>query len=60
MFLKLIWNTNRPMAGGNIILRILQAGVPVTSLYLGKLIIDEVLFLSCASQYLEGILFMLT
>jgi ATP-binding cassette subfamily B protein len=45
-FLQLIWNTNRMMAGGNILLRILKAGVPVTSLYLGKLIIDEVIMLS--------------
>ncbi|MCB0846613.1 MAG: ABC transporter ATP-binding protein, partial [Bacteroidetes bacterium] len=58
-FLKLIWNTNRPMAGGNIILRILQAGVPVTSLYLGKLIIDEVLFLSQNPEGAKSFLWLL-
>jgi len=45
-FLKMIWETHRGMTVGNILLRIVQAGVPVTTLYLGKLIIDEVIRLS--------------
>lgn len=42
-FLKLVWDTNKWMTSGNVILRILKAGIPVTSLYIGKLIIDEVI-----------------
>ena len=45
-FLKMVWNTHPPMALTNILLRVIQAGVPVTTLYLGKLIIDEVIRLS--------------
>ena len=42
-FLRMIWKTSPPMAAGNLFLRLLQALVPVSSLYVGKLIIDEVL-----------------
>ena len=45
-FLKLIWKTDASMALGNIILRIIKAGLPVTTLYVGKLIIDEVIRLA--------------
>jgi len=41
-FLTMIWLTHRGMTVGNVILRLIQAGVPVTTLYIGKLIIDEV------------------
>ena len=41
-FLRMIWQTDSRLALGNIILRILLAGVPVSTLYIGKLIIDEV------------------
>lgn len=55
-FLKLIWNTDPVMALGNIILRIIKAGLPVTTLYIGKLIIDEVIRLAAtpgaAREYL--------
>lgn len=42
-FLKLIWTTSPRMAGSNIALRLIQSGIPVTTLYLGKLIIDEII-----------------
>ena len=42
----MIWETNKPMMLGNVILRLLKAGIPVSSLYIGKLIIDEVILLS--------------
>ncbi|MEZ4883211.1 MAG: ABC transporter ATP-binding protein [Chitinophagales bacterium] len=42
-FFRLIWETSRMMTLGNVILRVLQAGVPLTMLYVGKLIIDEVI-----------------
>jgi ATP-binding cassette subfamily B protein len=44
-FLKMIWETDARMATGNIVLRVIQAGIPVTALYIGKLIIDEVVHL---------------
>ncbi len=44
-FLIMIWQTHRSMTVGNVILRLIQAGVPVTTLYIGKLIIDEVVHL---------------
>lgn len=41
-FFKLIWNVNPRLALTNIILRVLKSAVPVAALYVGKLIIDEV------------------
>lgn len=49
-FFRMIWETDRGMALGNIVLRVMQAGIPVTTLYVGKLIIDEVVFLMDASE----------
>ena len=45
-FLKMIWETHKGYSIANIILRIVQAGIPVTVLYIGKLIIDEVIRLA--------------
>ncbi|MEL7340379.1 MAG: ABC transporter ATP-binding protein, partial [Bacteroidota bacterium] len=45
-FLKLVWETHRGMTLGNIALRIVKSGIPVTTLYIGKLIIDEVVRLA--------------
>lgn len=42
-FLRLIWDTNKWMTLINVFLRLLKAGIPVTMLYVGKLIIDEVI-----------------
>ncbi|TXF88996.1 ABC transporter ATP-binding protein [Neolewinella aurantiaca] len=42
-YLKLIWDTSPGMAGASIVLRLLQAALPTAILYVGKLIIDEVL-----------------
>ncbi|MEM9986932.1 MAG: ABC transporter ATP-binding protein, partial [Bacteroidota bacterium] len=44
-FIKMIWETDRAMATGNMALRIFQAGIPVSTLYVGKLIIDQVVLL---------------
>lgn len=41
-FLRLVWETHRGMALGNILLRVVQAAMPVAQLYVGKLIIDAV------------------
>lgn len=45
-FFKLIWQTSPGMFTANVILRILRAAIPVIMLYIGKLIIDEVVRLS--------------
>jgi ATP-binding cassette subfamily B protein len=42
-YLRLIWDTSPGMAGASIGLRLLQAALPTAILYVGKLIIDEVL-----------------
>jgi ATP-binding cassette subfamily B protein len=42
-YLKLIWETSPRLAAGSIVLRLLQAALPTAILYVGKLIIDEVL-----------------
>ncbi|TAH18891.1 MAG: ABC transporter ATP-binding protein [Cytophagales bacterium] len=43
--LRLIWDTNPRMAGTNILLRIICSVFPPIMLYIGKLIIDEVVIL---------------
>lgn len=42
-FFRLVWNTNKPLTVGNIVFRLLKAGIPVMMLYIGKEIIDEVI-----------------
>lgn len=44
-FLRLIWQTDARLTSANILLRILQAALPTAILYVGKLIIDEVLLI---------------
>ena len=43
-FFKLIWQTSKKLTVANIILRVLKAALPLAMLYVGKLIIDEVIF----------------
>ncbi len=45
-FFKLIWQTNPRLFAASVVLRVVRAAIPVTMLYLGKLIIDEVVRLS--------------
>jgi len=45
-FLKLIWKTSPTLTAGNLFLRLLRALLPVATLYVGKLIIDEVIRLA--------------
>ena len=47
-FFKLIWQTSPKMFATNMLLRLLRSAFPVTMLYIGKLIIDEVIRLSQA------------
>ncbi len=49
-FFSMIWSTHRGLTLGNAILRICKSLVPVATLYLGKLIIDEVIQLSGISN----------
>jgi ATP-binding cassette subfamily B protein len=58
-FLKLIWQTNPRMAFINIVLRIIRAAIPLTTLYIGKLIIDEVVRLMKAETLELNYLFLL-
>ncbi len=41
-FFRQIWNTNPAMALGNLVLRLFKSTIPFLMLYVGKLIIDEV------------------
>ena len=45
-FLKLVWETSPGIAIAQVLLRLLRALVPVTALYVGALIIDEVVRLT--------------
>lgn len=42
-FFGLIWEASKPLTLGNIVLRVLSSTLPLLMLYIGKLIIDEVL-----------------
>ena len=45
-FLKLVWQTSPALTLGQGVLRVLRALLPVITLYIGKLIIDEVVLLA--------------
>ena len=45
-FLKLVWRTSPALTGSLVLLRLLRALLPVITLYVGKLIIDEVVRLA--------------
>jgi ATP-binding cassette subfamily B protein len=45
-FFKLVWETNSWYTLLNIILRLIRSAIPVSILYIGKLIIDEVILQS--------------
>ena len=47
-FLKLVWQTSRALTLSQGLLRIIRALLPVVTLYVGKLIIDEVVLLAGA------------
>jgi ATP-binding cassette subfamily B protein len=44
-FLKLVWGTNRSLTAADVLLRLVRALLPVATLFVGKLIIDEVVLL---------------
>ncbi|UOR03983.1 ABC transporter ATP-binding protein/permease [Hymenobacter aerilatus] len=45
-FLKLVWQTSPSLTLANMVLRLLRAALPVAILYVGQLILDEVVTLS--------------
>jgi ATP-binding cassette subfamily B protein len=45
-FLRLIWETNPRMAAANVGLRVVRSAIPLATLYIAKLIIDEVVRLT--------------
>lgn len=49
-FFKMIWNTSPSLTLSNILLRLVKSAVPVGQLYVGKLIIDEVIRLISAPE----------
>ena len=49
-FFKLIWRTSPPLMATNVLLRLVKAAVPVVMLYVGKLIIDEVILQIAADE----------
>jgi ATP-binding cassette subfamily B protein len=42
----MVWKTSPGLAVSNALLRLLKSGIPVSTLYIGKLIIDEVIYLA--------------
>ncbi|RDV14372.1 ABC transporter ATP-binding protein [Pontibacter diazotrophicus] len=42
-FFRLIWDTSKRMTIANMALRLIKSALPITMLYIGKLIIDEVI-----------------
>ncbi|MFA0964285.1 ABC transporter ATP-binding protein [Roseivirga sp. BDSF3-8] len=49
-FFRLIWQTSKSITVANAVLRIVRAVIPVTMLYIGKLIIDEVVLQAQAAE----------
>ncbi|KRE89357.1 ABC transporter ATP-binding protein [Frateuria sp. Soil773] len=54
-FLGSIWRTSRLLSASTIVLRLLRALLPVATLYVGKLIIDEVVRLLAAGGAHDGL-----
>ena len=44
-FVAMVWRTSRILTAATLFLRLIRALVPIVTLYIGKLIIDEVVFL---------------
>src|ERR1700760_174476 len=49
-FFKLVWDTSPSMTIANAVLRIIKSATPVAILYVGKLIIDQVVQMSHGKQ----------
>ena len=44
-FLAMVWRTSPPLTAASLLLRLLRALLPIVTLYIGKLIIDDVVLL---------------
>ena len=55
-FLRLVWQTSRTLTLGTLLLRLVRALVPVVTLWIGKLIIDEVIGLAQAPGASQALL----
>ncbi len=44
-FFKMVWKTSRPLTLANVLLRFIKSGIPLAQLFIGKLIIDEIVLL---------------
>jgi ATP-binding cassette subfamily B protein len=53
-FLSLIWATSRILTLATLVVRVIRAVLPVLTLYVGKLIIDEVILLTRTPSTLTG------
>lgn len=53
-FLRLIWETSRSLTVATLLLRLVRSVLPVLTLYIGKLIIDEVIRLSATTNGPSG------
>ena len=51
-FMRLVWDTSRPLTIAQAVLRLARALIPVAVLYIGKLIIDEVVALAAGPHEL--------
>ena len=58
-FFKLVWETNHWYAILDILLRLMRSAIPVSILYIGKLIIDQVILLSRTHSKDLGVLWKL-
>src|SRR6187549_955850 len=54
-FLRLIWETSPALTITDLVCRLVRAGLPVATLYVGKLIIDEVVRLAGAAHAQQGL-----
>ena len=52
---RLVWETSPPLLTASLVLRLVRAVLPVSMLYVGKLIVDEVVRLAGASLVLDGL-----
>src|SRR6185436_13669992 len=53
-FFKLVWQTSPSMTVGNAVLRIIKSAIPVAVLYVGKLIIDQVVLISHGNESISS------
>ena len=53
-FFKLVWQTNKWLTVANAILRIIRSTLPLAILYVGKLIVDEVVMLSRGTEHVHS------